>query len=203
MTHNLVRKQICKVWDMWYNQDRAKFSPLILSQPTLWIKQYSPVTLWNTAQSLRYTKRSKLKYGVVCSLLIHVGQPRANWTFSQTCWCRFHLVLWSGNSIKYHINQQNIGMKRKTTLNASERQDKGNLLKNTRFCPIRFGWTVKDWGKNHLKSMVLHSVCFTQRKPWISLAVQWLRLCTFPAGGTGSIPGQGTKISHAKRPKKP
>lgn len=40
---------------------------------------------------------------------------------------------------KYHINQQNIGMKRKTTLIASERQDKGNLLKNTRFCQIRFG----------------------------------------------------------------
>ena len=27
--------------------------------------------------------------------------------------------------------------------------------------------------------------------------VQWLRLCTFTAGGTGSIPGQGTKILHA------
>ena len=30
-----------------------------------------------------------------------------------------------------------------------------------------------------------------------SLAVQWLRLCAFTAGGTGSIPGQGTKIPHA------
>ena len=30
-----------------------------------------------------------------------------------------------------------------------------------------------------------------------SLAVQWLRLCTSTAGGTGSIPGQGTKIPHA------
>ena len=29
-----------------------------------------------------------------------------------------------------------------------------------------------------------------------SLAVQWLRLCTFTAGGTCSIPGQGTKILH-------
>ena len=27
--------------------------------------------------------------------------------------------------------------------------------------------------------------------------VQWLRLCTFSAGGKGSIPGQGTKIPHA------
>ena len=30
-----------------------------------------------------------------------------------------------------------------------------------------------------------------------SLAIQWLRLCASTAGGTGSIPGQGTKISHA------
>ena len=29
-----------------------------------------------------------------------------------------------------------------------------------------------------------------------SLAVQWLRLCASTAGGTGSIPGQGTKILH-------
>ena len=27
---------------------------------------------------------------------------------------------------------------------------------------------------------------------WISLAVQWVRLHTSTAGGTGSIPGQGT-----------
>ena len=30
-----------------------------------------------------------------------------------------------------------------------------------------------------------------------SLAVQWLRLCASTARGTGSITGQGTKISHA------
>ena len=30
-----------------------------------------------------------------------------------------------------------------------------------------------------------------------SLAVQWLRLHTSTAGGTGLIPGQGTKIPHA------
>ena len=34
-----------------------------------------------------------------------------------------------------------------------------------------------------------------------SLMVQWLRLGAASAGGTGSIPGQGTKIPHAKRPK--
>ena len=38
--------------------------------------------------------------------------------------------------------------------------------------------------------------------------VQWLRLCTSIAGGTGSIPGQGTKIPYAvqrsqKKPKRP
>ena len=43
--------------------------------------------------------------------------------------------------------------------------------------------------------------------PWLnitcrtSLAVQWLRLHASTAGGTGSIPGQGTKILHAVRPK--
>ena len=30
-----------------------------------------------------------------------------------------------------------------------------------------------------------------------SLVVQWLRLCASYAGGLGSVPGQGTKISHA------
>ena len=34
-----------------------------------------------------------------------------------------------------------------------------------------------------------------------SLAVQWLGLCTFIAKGTGSIPGQGTKIPQVVRPK--
>ena len=32
--------------------------------------------------------------------------------------------------------------------------------------------------------------------------VQSLRLCDAPAGGTGSIPGQGTKIPHAAAKKK-
>ena len=30
-----------------------------------------------------------------------------------------------------------------------------------------------------------------------SLVVQWLRLCASNSGGTGSIPGQGTKSPHA------
>ena len=39
------------------------------------------------------------------------------------------------------------------------------------------------------------------QKPMLgtSLAVQWLRLWAAKAGGTGSIPGRGTKISHAAR----
>ena len=32
-----------------------------------------------------------------------------------------------------------------------------------------------------------------------SLVVQWLRLCTCNAGGTGSIPDRGTKILQAAR----
>ena len=32
-----------------------------------------------------------------------------------------------------------------------------------------------------------------------SLEVQWLRLCTSTAGGSGSIPGQGTNIPHAQK----
>ena len=32
---------------------------------------------------------------------------------------------------------------------------------------------------------------------WTSLAVQWLRLCIYTAGGIGSIPDWGTKIACA------
>ena len=34
-----------------------------------------------------------------------------------------------------------------------------------------------------------------------SLVVQWLRLRAPTAGGTGSMPGWGTKVSHVVRPK--
>ena len=34
------------------------------------------------------------------------------------------------------------------------------------------------------------------------VVAKWLGLCTFIAGGAGSIPGWGTKISQAVRPKK-
>ena len=44
----------------------------------------------------------------------------------------------------------------------------------------------------------------TQQKwrPGNSLAVQWLRLRTSTVGGTGLIPGLGTKIPHAAGSKK-
>ena len=38
-----------------------------------------------------------------------------------------------------------------------------------------------------------------KRKKGTSLAVQWLRICASTAGGTGSVPGWGTKIPHAAR----
>ena len=33
--------------------------------------------------------------------------------------------------------------------------------------------------------------------PGLPLLAYWLKLCAANAGGTGSIPGQGTKIPHA------
>ena len=41
-----------------------------------------------------------------------------------------------------------------------------------------------------------------QQGPGNSLGVQWLGLHVFTAESTGSIPGRGTKIPQAKRPKK-
>ena len=38
---------------------------------------------------------------------------------------------------------------------------------------------------------------FYREEDGTSLVVQWLRLCASDAGGTGSIPGRGTKIPHA------
>ena len=40
-------------------------------------------------------------------------------------------------------------------------------------------------------------ICQLKKQSVISLAVQWLRLHTSTAGGTGSIPGSGTRITHA------
>ena len=52
-------------------------------------------------------------------------------------------------------------------------------------------------------SIISIIICLFLRIPGNSLAVQWLGLCTFTAGGTGLIPsGWGTKILHATRKKK-
>ena len=42
-----------------------------------------------------------------------------------------------------------------------------------------------------------HELKEDNTKDWASLVVQWLRLHTSIAGGTGTNPGQGTKIPHA------
>ena len=44
----------------------------------------------------------------------------------------------------------------------------------------------------------------TRNQSWWGpcLAILWLRLCAFTAGGTGLIPGQGRKIPHATWPNK-
>ena len=54
----------------------------------------------------------------------------------------------------------------------------------------------------HPAKIKMHS-CFegnlsaTKYSTGTSLAVQWLRVCTSTAGGTGSIPGRGIRIPHA------
>ena len=44
--------------------------------------------------------------------------------------------------------------------------------------------------------------CYQTPLPGTSLAVQWLKLHSFHAGGACSTPGQGTKIPLAVQPKK-
>ena len=53
-----------------------------------------------------------------------------------------------------------------------------------RECGIDLGWESR-------------AAPLVKGQPGTSLAVQWLRLHASNAGGTGSIPGQGTKIPHA------
>ena len=53
-----------------------------------------------------------------------------------------------------------------------------------------------------LQSIVHHTFIphvVNNRDRGTSLVVQWLRLCSPSAEGTGSIPGQGTTIPHATR----
>ena len=46
--------------------------------------------------------------------------------------------------------------------------------------------------------LIHESAVETRATRGTSLVVQWLRLCASNAGGTGSVLGQGTKISHAE-----
>ena len=48
-----------------------------------------------------------------------------------------------------------------------------------------------------IAQLSLMLACSLKQGPQTSLVVQWLRLCTPNAGGTGLIPGQGTKVPHA------
>ena len=60
--------------------------------------------------------------------------------------------------------------------------------------PVSF---VTDMSRTHV-----YPLCFFFLKFYYfgtPLAVEWLRLYASTVGGAGSIPGQGTKISHATR----
>ena len=58
------------------------------------------------------------------------------------------------------------------------------------------------WGWKHHTEVVgrpghVQESRIKETSPGTSPAVQWLRLCASTAGGTGLIPGQGSKILHA------
>ena len=76
---------------------------------------------------------------------------------------------------------------------------KGNHKQNEK-TTHRMGENICKWcdrqGLNFQNIQTAHTTqC--QKTPVTTLAVQWLRLCTPTAGGTSSIPGQGTKIPYA------
>ena len=63
-------------------------------------------------------------------------------------------------------------------------------------------FSVSTLGKHLPSWLLLNFISLRSSQLWrcgTSLAGQWLRLCTSTAGGTDSIPGQGTKILHAVR----
>ena len=63
-------------------------------------------------------------------------------------------------------------------------------------------FSVSTLGKHLPSWLLLNFISLRSSQLWrcgTSLAGQWLRLHTSTAGGTDSIPGQGTKILHAVR----
>ena len=62
---------------------------------------------------------------------------------------------------------------------------------------------ITPWIHPHLAGF-LHTYLTKLKtaKIWTSLVAQWLRLCTSTAGGTGSIPGQGSSTRHVVWQKK-
>ena len=52
-------------------------------------------------------------------------------------------------------------------------------------------------GEENYMSQHRETAWIRKNKKGTSLAVQWLRLCTSTARGTGSIPGWGTNILHS------
>ena len=58
------------------------------------------------------------------------------------------------------------------------------------------GEVLESHGKVLSRRGTGSSVDFTKTPVGTSLVVQWLQLCPYNAGGTGSIPGQETKIPH-------
>ena len=65
-------------------------------------------------------------------------------------------------------------------------------------CTLLYKWII-EYIDYILLSMYILTIMLKKKKKihGTSLAVQWLRLCAPNAGGTGSIPGRGTKIPHA------
>ena len=55
-------------------------------------------------------------------------------------------------------------------------------------------WIMAGYPRTDLHVLRKYSM---SRRPETYLVVQWLRLCSFPAGSMGSNPGPGTKSLHA------
>ena len=64
-------------------------------------------------------------------------------------------------------------------------------------------WALSNWTNIPMKRQRLAAWTFFSRQSGNFLVVQWLSLHVSTGGGMSSISGQGVKILHAARPKKP